>query len=428
MKVRAAKRQAQKEVFALLDIDATDFDNSEDLNIAGSTEADAALLAFSVILQGDRSESELSELLTAIATDMEKDGIWNDTTTRKALADWAFSIDDSVSYVWDDSVHLWNIYWNVSRWNLSDVVPDFQKYVRKFWTKEFGLGECSDANQGEVVAAKRGPEMNRYVCRDGLWHVATDLEKDTYLWNDTIPGAIRQGNVTGKFYVHDPYATQGKWYEASEKEQQLGGCCYEQIEGTYRWAQTENGPCFHQCVNAGGNYVWHILNAFNSDYLILDTQGWEDANDGDARWGDSIGVVTPEDRRCYVYDTSAEYKGWRLGIWEDCGLGMQGCTESRNGLVLRANEGSFYRCEPGRKPIYGGFVSYSGYYWFVISENSRYIYNTYGWDCLDSNDGEMRLGQVNDVYFVCEDGSWRESSVEEELACRENGICHITAE
>ena len=34
MKVRAAKRQAQKEVFGLLNIDATGFSNSEDLNIA----------------------------------------------------------------------------------------------------------------------------------------------------------------------------------------------------------------------------------------------------------------------------------------------------------------------------------------------------------------------------------------------------------
>lgn len=430
MKVRAAKRQAQKEIFALLDIDATDFESSEDLNIAGSTEADAALLAFSVILQGERSESELSELLTAISTDIEKDGTWDDSTTRRALADWAFSIDDTVSYALDGSVHISNIRWTVEYWNsFSHAVPNFEKYVRKFWTKEYGLGECSDdVNPGEVVSAKRGPEMNRYICREGLWHVATDLEKDTYLWNDTIAGAIKQGNVTGKYYVHHPDWTT-KWFEASEMELQLWGDCYEEIVGTYRWAQTEGEKRFYQCVNKGGDYVWEMLNEFNRyDYLKLDTQGWEDADDGDSRWGDSVGVVTQEDRRCYVYDTSAEYKGWRLGIWEDCGLGMQGCTESRNGLVLRANEGSFYRCEPGRKPIYGGFVSYSGYYWFVISENSRYIYNTYGWDCLDSNDGEMRLGQVNDVYFACENGSWRETSIEEELACRENGVCHITAE
>ena len=36
MKVRAAKKQAQKEVFAMLHIDAANFSNSEDLNIAGS--------------------------------------------------------------------------------------------------------------------------------------------------------------------------------------------------------------------------------------------------------------------------------------------------------------------------------------------------------------------------------------------------------
>lgn len=52
MKVFAAKKQAEREIFALLHIDSKDFFSSEDLNIAGSSEGDAALLAFSVMFQG----------------------------------------------------------------------------------------------------------------------------------------------------------------------------------------------------------------------------------------------------------------------------------------------------------------------------------------------------------------------------------------
>ena len=95
MKVRAAKKQAQKEVFGLLNIDATDFSNSEDLNIAGSSDEDGALLAFSLMFQGDRSVADLTTLLQTIANDMEKDGTWDDATTRMKIAEWSADADSA---------------------------------------------------------------------------------------------------------------------------------------------------------------------------------------------------------------------------------------------------------------------------------------------------------------------------------------------
>ena len=403
MKVRAAKKQAQKEIFALIGVDATDFSNSEDLNIAGSSDADAALLAFSIILQGDRSESELSELLTKISTDMEKDGTWDDSTTRMELANWALSIDDAKFRSWGDSARIQKIRKNVENWGLSEYVPWFERYVAMFWNKEYGLGECSSYdNYREMVAAKRGPSTNRYICNGTTWDVATDLEKDTYLWNDTTVGATRVGDVTGKLYVYEA-GGQG-WREADELELQLGVC----TEALYGAIRRGTGETYYKC-----DYGWsELYMGYNSTLLEIDTQGWGDADDGEARWGDSIGVVTSGSRRCYVYDTSATYRGWRSGNKEDCNLGLQGCTKGRDGIMLRANDGSFYRCS-----------NYPSSYWELVS--NRASYNTLGWDCLDSNDGEMRLGQVNDVYFVCEDGTWRESSIEEETNCRKNGVCQL---
>ena len=403
MKVRAAKKQAQKEIFALIGVDATDFSNSEDLNIAGSSDADAALLAFSIILQGDRSESELSELLTKISTDMEKDGTWDDSTTRMELANWALSIDDAKFRSWGDSARIQKIRKNVENWGLSEYVPWFERYVAMFWNKEYGLGECSSYdNYREVVAAKRGPSTNRYICNGTTWDVATDLEKDTYLWNDTTVGATRVGDVTGKLYV---YAAGGQgWREANELELQLGVC----TEALYGAIRRGTGETYYEC-DCGWSELYM---GYNSTLLKIDTQGWGDADDGDARWGDSIGVVTSHSRRCYVYDTSATYRGWRSGNEKDCNLGLQGCTKGRDGIMLRANDGSFYRC-----------YNYPSSYWGLVSD--RASYNTLGWDCLDTNDGKMRLGQVNDAYFVCEDSTWRESTIEEETNCRKNGVCQL---
>ena len=421
MRVKDAKKQAQKEIFALIGVDATDFENSEDLSVVGSSEADAALLAFSIILQGDRSESELSELLTKIATDMEKDGTWDDSVTRGALADWALSIEGDRYFF--ETARIWKIRENVEGWGLSEDVPYFERYVTMFWNREYGLGECSSYdNYREVVAAKRGPSTNRYICTGTTWDVASDDEKDTYLWNDTTDGATRVGEVTGKLYIYKGYPIE-RWREATDVEKIIGGCT-EALYGTVRRA---SGETYYQCDQEDQYRYWSELSySYASTFLIIDTQGWKDGSDGDSRWGDSIGVVTSRDRYCYVYDDNVndyyynkDSSGWRIGNRSDCDLGMRGCTKARAGLTLRANDGSFYTCSSGYSRVYGRY----GYSW--IEEKNRSVYNTLGWACADSNDGEMRLGQVNDVYFVCEDSAWRESSIKEETDCRENGVCQL---
>ena len=398
MKVRAAKKQAQKEVFGLLNIDATNFSNSEDLNIAGASDEDAALLAFSIILQGDRSVSQLSELLQKIATDMETDGVWDDEARRSELADFAAAIDSS------DRIQ--RIRTNVEGWGLSSIVPNFEKHVRKFWTTEFGMGECNDENIGKVVAANKGIATRRYICRaDSLWHVASDFEKDTYQWKDSTDGALKAGTITGKTYVFDSTGVHNGgvkgWRDAAYLEGLYGGC-NKKLYGVFRYDNKQGG--YYQCQEQ--SHDWVLVN----NNVIIDTQLWSEGEDGYAKWGDSIGVVTPGRKICYVYDTSAVYNGWREGTNDDCTLGLLGCTDGRAGRMLKSPEtGDYYNC--------------ANKTWTKVTE--RVKYNTMGWDCLDSNDGEMKIGLVNDAYFVCEDNSWREASTSEELNCRDSGDCVV---
>ena len=396
MKVRAAKKQAQKEVFGLLNIDATNFSNSEDLNIAGASDEDAALLAFSIILQGDRSVSQLSELLQKIATDMETDGVWDDEARRSELADFAAAIDSS------DRIQ--RIRTNVEGWGLSSIVPNFEKHVRKFWTTEFGMGECNDENIGKVVAANKGIATRRYICRaDSLWHVASDFEKDTYQWKDSTDGALKAGSITGKTYVFDSTGVHNGgvkgWRDAAYLEGLYGGC-NKKLYGAFRYDNKEGG--YYQCQEQAHDWV-----LFKND-IMIDTQLWNEGEDGYAKWGDSIGVVTPGSKNCYVYDTSAIYRGWRKGTNNDCSLGLLGCTDGRAGRMLKSPEtGDYYNC--------------ANKTWTKVKD--RILLNTNGWDCLDSNDGEMKIGLVNDAYFVCDGNEWRDATADEETRCRTNAEC-----
>ena len=407
MKVKVAKKQAQKEVFGLLDIDATDFSNSEDLNIAGSSSEDGALLAFSLLFQGDRTVAQLTELLTKIATDMEKDGTWDDAKTKMEIAEWAADADSSG--------RLATIRNNVKAWGLSSMVPNFEQHVRHFWNTEYGLGDCSADSAGLVKAAsagKRKDSKTRYICKDMAsevaatndyrWVIASDIEKDTYKWKDGADGALKAGDVTGKKYVFDKLGSfngTAGWRVAESIEQQYGGC----VEALYDSIRTDKVYAYYYtCKKETHTWVREV------NYLIIDTQYWPDSTDGKVKWGDSIGVATPGTRICYVWDEAPQYNGWRTGNASDCNLGLLGCTAKRGGEMRKASSGRYYSC--------------SNNSWAEITDDV-YI-NTYLYRCTIDGEGDKVFKEGDLVYgiektktrYACENEKWRDTKAGEEQA------------
>ena len=211
--VKQAKKQAQNEIFKAFHIEIDENADAEDLDVFGKTDADAALLAISVLLQGDGSETDLSVLLTEIANDMETDGKWdgaNSAAARTHVADWAVTADGSE--------RLETIRNNVKGWNLGKGnVPAFEKYVRNFYETELALGKCGDKKNsvGTVKYTENDKSgyyaenyldvrynRERFVCRsDKRWHFATFSEKDTYGWRDSTIGAFKKGQITGLQYL-----------------------------------------------------------------------------------------------------------------------------------------------------------------------------------------------------------------------------------
>ena len=218
MNVPAAKKQAEVEIFNAFGIQG-DFENSEDLNIFSKGDGNAALLAFSVLMLGERSEAELTELLSNFATDIEKDGEWNDESTKTKIADWASEQDVNGK--------LTSIHQNIESWNLG-TVPNFEKYVRNFWYREYGLDACGTENKGKIVAAgnegaKTYGTETRYICNGEVWLEASDVEKDTYQWEVGEDGEIKLGSVTLAYYVYDEALDQ--WVTADKNAVKLNlGC------------------------------------------------------------------------------------------------------------------------------------------------------------------------------------------------------------
>lgn len=416
MRVKNAKKQAQTEIFSILGIDATDFNNSEDLDISGATDEDAALLAFSVMLLGGRSVADLSALLQKMATDMEKDGVWDDEKTKMAIADWCADADGAGIL---DSIRN-----HVKNWALSDTVPQFERYVRNFWYAEYGLDSCSVEKNGVFATASAGKykdSKNRYVCTNVAdddaavefrWVIVGDLEKDVLDWNDSVDGALKPGNVTGRMYVFDSLGILSGvagWRLANDFEKVYGGCG-SSLYGEIRRDTTKeiNGVYdFYQCADS--SHKWEKLNSYYSYIqLMIDLQGWESAEDGTSRWGDSIGVVSAVPmyssgndadtvRRCYVYDTTSYYNGWHRVYDNSCILGLGGCTIGRTGMIVQSDyDNKFYKC--------------SNSYWGLASKAE---YNTIGYAC--DEDAKIMFGVVDKKSrFICDGGTWRAMSVDEE--------------
>ena len=403
MTVKKAKQQAQKEILRQFHIELDGNTDAEAMDVFGSSDADAALLAVSVMLQGDRPVAKFSELLTKISSDIEKDSAWKDADTKKEIAQWCANADSSG--------RLDTIRQNVEGWKLSLMVPKFEKHVRHFWNTEYGLGDCTADKNGDVVKATKGMagEKTRYICKeigeltdDYRWVIASDIEKDTYKWKDGKDGALKAGDVTGKTYVFDKLGSfngTAGWREAESIEKQHGGC----VEALYDSIRTDKVYAYYYtCKKSTHTWVREV------DYLIIDTQYWPDSTDGKVKWGDSIGVATPGDRICYVWDDAPQYNGWRTGNNDDCNLGLMGCTAKRAGEMRKSANGRYYSCSTNS--------------WTEIKD-TIYI-NTYLYRCTIDGEGENVYKEGDLVYgiekkktqYACENEKWRDTKASEEQA------------
>ncbi|MCQ2122371.1 MAG: fibrobacter succinogenes major paralogous domain-containing protein [Fibrobacter sp.] len=290
MSIAKAKKQAEQEVFAAFGIEGN-FDNSEDLNIFESSEADAALLAISIILQGERSEADLSELLANFAQDIAEDGKWDDGKMQATVADWI----SNANYAQVRS--------NVEGWNLSDDVPVFEKYLNVFWWQNFGLGDCSKKNQSEIK--QNSNELSAYygihfICAESGWRIATDLEKDTYKWNEGSknPSDICKDGDVMKGKVNSSYVyvcRKGIWQAGEGVDAELGGCTEA------RSLEVANSSMGYMICR---DEIWETATDYEKD-----TYRWEDGENGEGRRAN----VTKD---VYVFDKSLEK--WRLpnSFWE----------------------------------------------------------------------------------------------------------------
>ena len=319
--VAEAKAQAESEILASFGIDVQ-LENPEDLNIFESGDGNAALLAVSVLMQGNADAADLSERMGDISTTLASEGSWDNPKTKVAMADWASEAD--VYGMFPDLLD------NLRGWG-NDEVPDFIKYVRNFWYDVYGLGACTEAREGEVAADSNKQSVFyykksdlRFVCESGKWKKAETLESDVDGFGAGTEGEMRAGLVDSlNKYVYD----NGKWREAAALELEIGTGCtaampvkivsgYVCKEGAWEVAKnydydTEGAECTEGNTIVGAKTSMEYLCQGGKFALATSIQTWFGANGSD-----SIYHMFSEDPSAwYVVDDGEVDKGNTTVDW-----------------------------------------------------------------------------------------------------------------
>ena len=240
--VSAAKKQAETEIFNAFEIQGK-FKSSEDLNIFGSSDGDAALLAVSMLMLRHLDESEFDELLTDFANDIKKDGEWNGADAKvikTKIADWASGVD------------LADVRDRIMASNSVTDVPDFEKYITQFWLTIFGFGPCETATHGDLQENNNSLSSSYkvvYFCDDDKWRVAEFFELKDFGKGYFLNPDIAYDSITDSRDGHTyKIVTIGKQTWMAENL-------------NYADDVTEGSTCFEEknanCDFAGRLYTWN---------------------------------------------------------------------------------------------------------------------------------------------------------------------------
>ncbi|MBO4436708.1 MAG: hypothetical protein J5791_07480, partial [Fibrobacter sp.] len=394
------------EIFAAFGIDNSGFKGfAEDYNILEEGDGNAALLAISALLQGDRNESQLTAVLAALSVDLGDNGVWDNKQQRAEIADWAMKkeLDGGLP----------SIRANIKGWKLREGEPPaFEGHFRNFWMQELGVGECTKDNAGALFAIKNA-NSEFYAAKDSVftendrslvrlicdasgetpaWRYATDIEKDTAaLPADAVKGAVANGKIdTGFVYVKD-----GEWRRGTDLDMALDFSCIEDVKNYTTYTAEATDTTWYICVTDGsklGGYTiptsWRLAKEAEADtaqFGIPKTAA------------DSIKQGHINKGRIYVY----EENGWRRGTENDY-LFKKACLYTMKGEVIKTSANQYYTCTDEEKILSDGATVNSTWRISTAEEADYYFAEK------PDQEGAVRQGDMDKSrVYVFEKGEWR---------------------
>ncbi|SHL96994.1 FISUMP domain-containing protein [Fibrobacter sp. UWB7] len=139
--IAGAKKRALTEVLSAFHIENVT-GSAEQLDITKNGEANGALLAISIMILGFAGTENVADMMNDFRDDLKEDGQWTGKNVRTKIADIAYAADSTGKFE--------EYRRNIADWNLSNSIPNFEKYINDFWGSEYGIGKCTKDRFGEI--------------------------------------------------------------------------------------------------------------------------------------------------------------------------------------------------------------------------------------------------------------------------------------
>lgn len=265
LSIEKASAQAEKEIFnTFFGIEPSS--SFEDMNIFEQSEDNAMLLALSILTLADNDDSKYSRILADISADVSVDGSFDDENLRTEMADFA----------------AFDIEYDKVRKNIENLpaaegktIPNFEKYLTKFWTTYFGIGDCTAEIEGTIRQNKnknsKFSTMN-FLCSNGNW--------SPYYFNPNCEYGTLVDERDGKIYRTTTIGTQ-TWMSENLRYEGNGYICYNNDE---------------KYCKKYGNYYNYSQASCPAGYHLPDTTEWRillDAVGGKAVASKALRAIGP---------------------------------------------------------------------------------------------------------------------------------------
>jgi len=248
--VSEAKKQAQQEILKIFGIDGN-FADSEDMSIFGTNEGSAALLAISILFQGERDEASFTDLLADFNQAIKNSSEWSNAK-KTEMADWI------------SGTNLESIRANINGWGLSFEIPIFEKHVRKFWSGIYDLGECKPAGNGHMAKNANPLSVNKdrnYVCNGSYWESAENPSSSSIVEPSSSSGTV---NVPiQRLIVGGTSSTLGSFVDLDDNvtytRSQVNTSNAYEIDIVYDFRASSNGNIIWDACSFGYEYGCSVI-------------------------------------------------------------------------------------------------------------------------------------------------------------------------
>ena len=414
--VPAAKKRATKELLAVFGAKAGDDLTATSLSLADTGAAGKALLAASILLQGDLSVSKFGLRLGEVGDLFASTGSLNSDTLRADLADWASKADSVDGFA--------SIRTNVKNMKLVATVPDFESVIYAFWTGVYKLGACTDSLEETIKKNENKLSDNYgvgYACTSKRWHKSTALDTDLGLCTAKKEGSFeerKQEKKDAEYYV----CKAGTWNKITATQFELKECTEKRNN---EYVKSKSGEYF-VCTN--------------KQWLEVDALTYELKLCTESR---NLEIAVTEKSGSYVCEWSDGEGTWRKATDVEAELGVCGAKSVKADTIYKTKGGDYYQCATGEwkksdqlsfeLQKAGECSAEKDLTTFETQNLGLYVCDNKEWRkakeletklgvCGDKNNENNSFKQDGDSYYVCLDKEWNEtdaSSYELKKLCTE---------